>query len=132
MRLLLDTHAFIWALAEPSKLSLLARQALLNPANECFVSAVSLWEISMKHSSGKLDLEGESPEALMGIAQMKMGFTFLSLDPEVAATLGHVPRLHGDPFDRMLIHQAISGGFYLVSADRKFKEYKSYGLKLVW
>ncbi len=132
MRLLLDTHAFIWAMAEPAKLSLAARQAMLNPANECFVSAVSLWEISMKHSSGKLDLEGEDPEALMGIAQMKMGFTVVPLDPEVAATLGLVPRLHGDPFDRMLIHQSIVGGFSLVSADRQFKEYKPYGLKLLW
>ncbi|MCK4565200.1 MAG: type II toxin-antitoxin system VapC family toxin [Verrucomicrobia bacterium] len=95
-------------------------------------SAVSLWEIAIKHALGKLDLKGVAPADLVTYATDEVGFNLLDLNSRLAAEYGHVPALHPDPFDRMLIHQAVSGGFSLVSADRKFKEYKSYGLKLVW
>lgn len=119
-------------MASSARLSPVARQALLNPENECFVSAVSLWEISMKHAAGKLDLVGETPEGLMNIAMHEMGFSFISLSPEVACTVGQIPKLHGDPFDRMLIHQAICEDYHLVSADKAFNQYKGIGLRLVW
>lgn len=132
MRLLLDTHALIWSMASSARLSPVARQAMLNPSNECFVSAVSLWEIAMKHAAGKLDLVGETPEGLMDIAMQEMGFGFVSLKPEVACTGGQIPKLHGDPFDRLLIHQAICEDYHLVSADKAFTRYEDFGLRLIW
>ncbi|MDF7800443.1 type II toxin-antitoxin system VapC family toxin [Pontiellaceae bacterium B1224] len=131
MKLLLDTHVLLWALMEPSKLSTKAKVALLDPENECFISAISLWEISMKHALGKLELSGVKPEEL--IAKIKqMGMDLMALSPITAVGFHNIPRKHGDPFDRMLIHQAISDDFYLVSADRVFPEYEELGLKLIW
>jgi PIN domain nuclease of toxin-antitoxin system len=131
MKLLLDTHVLLWALMEPSKLSAKARVAILDPENDCFVSAISLWEISMKHALGKLELSGIKPEELIGKVK-RMGVDLLALSPETAAGFHTIPRKHGDPFDRMLIHQAISDDYYLVSADRAFSEYEEVGLRLVW
>ena len=69
---------------------------------------------------------------LFEVARREMGFSFVPLLPEVAVRLGDIPRLHGDPFDRMLIHQAIAGDYVLVSCDRLFCQYEEYGLKLLW
>lgn len=132
MKLLLDTHAFLWAMMEPGKLSDLVRQELLDPENVVFVSAVTFWEIGMKHTLGKLDLDGVTPPELPDIAVHRMGFQLAGLDAETAARFGEIPKLHGDPFDRMLIHQAVSTGYHLVSADRQFTQYLSCGLKLLW
>ncbi len=132
MNLLLDTHVLIWAIMDTSKLSPTARFHLVESENKVYVSAVSLWEIAIKHALGKLDLKGVAPADLVTYATDEVGFNLLDLNSRLVAEYGHVPALHPDPFDRMLIHQAVSGGFSLVSADRKFKEYKSYGLKLVW
>ncbi len=132
MNLLLDTHAFIWAMLDENKLSSLAKYELLNPENTVWVSAISFWEIGMKHSLGKLELFGLLPADLPDIASRKMGMKLIGLDAEVAARFGDIPRLHGDPFDRMLIHQAIRIEAHLVSADRQFSQYGAHGLKLLW
>lgn len=131
MKLLLDTHVLIWSLMESSKLSAKAKYEMLNSENECFVSAISFWEISMKYGKGKLDLGGIKPEQLLGRVA-KMGMTTLALTPETVAGFCAVPRLHGDPFDRMLIHAAVDGGYQLVSADKAFSNYVGYGLSLIW
>ena len=132
MNLLLDTHVFLWAMMDTGKLSVLAKYELLNSENTIWVSAISFWEIGMKHSLGKLELSGFSPSELPEIAAKKMGFKLVGLDVGTAARFGEIPRLHGDPFDRMLIHQAVEMGSYLVSADRQFAQYKPHGLKLIW
>ena len=132
MNLLLDTHVFLWAMMDTGKLSALAKYELLNPENTIWVSAISFWEIGMKYSLGKLELVGFLPAELPVIATQKMGFKLVGLAADIAARFGEVPKLHGDPFDRMLIHQSIEMGSYLISADRQFAQYKPYGLKLIW
>ncbi len=132
MNLLLDTYAFLWSMMAQDKLSIAARQELLNPENTVFVSAVTFWEIGMKHALGKLDLNGVTPSVLPDIAASRMGFQLVDLDAGTASRFGAISRLHGDPFDRMLIHQATKGDFCLVSADRQFVPYSSCGLKLLW
>lgn len=131
MKLLLDTHVLIWSLMDPGRLSAKAKYEILNSENECFVSAISFWEISMKHGMGKLDLGGIKPKGLLERVE-HMGVTTLPLTPKTAPGFCSVPRLHGDPFDRMLIHTAVEGGYRLVSADQTFSGYVDYGLSLVW
>jgi PIN domain nuclease of toxin-antitoxin system len=131
MNLLLDTHALIWALMDTAKLSAKAKVSILDSENECYVSAISFWEILLKHSLGKLDLNGIDPESLIEKVDL-MGMQLLDLSPSVAAGSHQVPRLHGDPFDRMLVHQAISGSYHLISADKALKAYEENGLQLIW
>lgn len=132
MNLLFDTHAFLWAMMEHGKLSAMVRKELLDPENVVFVSAVTFWEIGMKHALGKLELDGVAPSELPDIAVRRMGCRLAGLDAETAARFGEIPKLHGDPFDRMLILQAVSMGYHLVSADRQFVKYLPHGLKLLW
>jgi PIN domain nuclease of toxin-antitoxin system len=132
MKLLVDTHVFLWSVISPEKLSAKARSALENPANEVFLSAVTLWEISLKSALGKLDLEGATP-AEMPDAAIATGYRLLPLHPEVAAGFFQLPRReHKDPFDRMLIWQAMSEGFLLVSKDPHVRLYAELGLKALW
>ena len=112
VRLLLDTHAVLWALAEPRKLSGPARMAVEDAQNEVFVSVVSGWEIAIKRALGKL----QAPDDLeAGIR--KQGFTPLLMTFHHAELAGALPPHHGDPFDRMLIAQAQAEGLILVTRD---------------
>jgi PIN domain nuclease of toxin-antitoxin system len=132
MKLLLDSHAFLWAVMAPEKLGKKAHAVLTTPGNEVFVSAVTFWELSLKHSLGKLILEGISPEELPEVAE-EAGFTLLTLDPKHAAEYHRLPKLgHKDPFDRMLVWQAIQFGATLLSRDPEIKAYTKHGLKLIW
>ena len=132
MKLLLDTHVFIWALMDTSRLSAVVKYQMQEPENKVFVSAVSFWEIAIKHSLGKLELNGLLPEEMAEIAEREMGFNLLDLDASSAANSGTIPMLHKDPFDRMLIYQAIHSGCCMVSGDKKFTGYQPHGLKLLW
>lgn len=130
MRLLLDTHTFLWAISEPAKLPALARSAIEDQSNEVFLSAISLWEIAIKVRTKKLKL-GSNDDLIE--AALKGGFMPISLTPEDASTYGELTEAtHGDPFDRMLIWQAISRKMILVSGDAEFKRFKRDGLKLLW
>ena len=132
MKLLLDSHAFLWAVMAPEKLGKKARAALNDPGNEAHVSAVTFWELSLKHSLGKLILEGISPENLPDVAE-EAGFTLLPLEPSHAAEYHRLPKLgHKDPFDRMLVWQAIRSGSTLLSKDPDIKACAEHGLKLMW
>lgn len=132
MRLLLDSHAFLWVVMAPEKLGKRARNALSSPGNEAFVSAVTFWELSLKYSLGKLSLEGITPKDLPQIA-ISAGFSLLPMESENAASFHLLPRIaHKDPFDRMLVWQAIHGEMHLLSKDQAFKEYEEYGLNLIW
>ena len=128
MRLLLDTHAFFWWLSGSSRLSLPARQAIGDEDNEVMVSAASAWEIATKHRIGKLpDAEAlalDIPGAIAG-----QNFEELPITVEHAVRAGALPGPHRDPFDRMLIAQALSGNLVLVSIESLFD---SYGVRRLW
>ena len=133
MKLLLDTHALLWSIIEPDRLSPEARSAITDPASQVVVSAVSFWEISIKTALGKLRLEEVTPEQLVDFAQQQ-GFELLPLDPRLAASFSRLPvaAQHRDPFDRMLVWQAISLGYTLVSRDRKITASPHAGLRVLW
>ncbi len=132
MKLLLDTHVLLWSVLDSSKLSPSATVHLTDPGNEVFISAVSSWEIAIKHSLGKLDLNNITPADFLTYATDRVGFSLLEMDNRLAITYGSVPALHPDPFDRMLIHQAMSLDMFMVSADKRFSAYEKHGLKLIW
>jgi PIN domain nuclease of toxin-antitoxin system len=132
MRCLLDTHSFLWAAFSPEKLSKSARETIRDQENEIAVSVVTFWEISLKYALGKLELINVRPEALPEAAE-KMGIDILQVAPHEAASFHNLPRLaHKDPFDRLIIWQAIQRKMRLISRDRSFKDYKQYGLKIHW
>lgn len=133
MKLLLDTHALLWSIISPEQLSAAARQAIADPDAQVAVSAVSFWEISIKTALGKLQLSGATPETLLEASQQQ-GFDLLPLDPRLAAGFSRLPvdPLHRDPFDRMLVWQAISLGYTLVSRDRKISASPLEGLRTLW
>lgn len=122
MRLLLDTHIFLWFVTNNRKLSKSAAAAIKNDSNEVFVSVVTLWEMIVKHRLGKFPLE-HSPEVLFTRQRKLHRIDILSLDEAGVAELAHLPGLHWDPFDRLLISQAISGGLMIVTVDRQILQY---------
>lgn len=133
MKLLLDTHALLWSIIAPEKLSTEARTAIADPGSQVVVSAVSFWEISIKTALGKLRLDGVMPEQLVDVA-LQQGFELLPLDPRLAAGFSRLPLdpQHRDPFDRMLVWQAISLGYTLISRDRKISANTLAGLRTLW
>ncbi|MDD2662529.1 MAG: type II toxin-antitoxin system VapC family toxin [Dechloromonas sp.] len=133
MKLLLDTHALLWSIIEPERLSPTACAAITDPAAQVAVSAVSFWEIAIKTALGKLSLSGTTPEALVDAAQQQ-GFDLLPLDPRLAASFTRLPvdPQHRDPFDRMLVWQALSLGYKLVSRDRKISTTSHSQLQTLW
>jgi PIN domain nuclease of toxin-antitoxin system len=132
MKYLLDTHTFLWTTGRSERLSQKARQEIEDARNEIFVSAVSFWEIAMKARRGNLDLSGLRSVDLIDKATI-MGIQLISLDPTEAATISDLTENnHFDPFDRMLIWQAISRKLTLISSDSKFRHFVPDGLKLLW
>ena len=132
MRFLLDTHSFLWTLFSPDKLSKRARTSILDPENEVFVTVVSFWEISLKYALGKIEMKGLNPEDLPAAAK-EANFETIQLEPGEAASFHRLPRIGPkDPFDRLIIWQAIQRDFFLISADREFSAYQEYGLELFW
>lgn len=131
MSYLLDTHCFLWALFAPGKLSGRVRAAVADGSNAVAVSSVTFWEIALKHAMGKLELEPVGPEELPAAAKA-MNLDLLPLDAETAAGFARLPReRHKDPFDRMLVWQAICKELVLISHDGRLDEYKRWGLKLL-
>ena len=130
MRLLLDTHTFLWAVSEPSRLPTKARNAIEDKTNQVFVSAIGLWEITIKVRVGKLELGWDDD---LITAALNAGIEPLPLTPGEAATYGDLTESsHNDPFDRMLIWQAIGRNLVLVSGDSEFQRFTGDGLKLLW
>ncbi|MSQ70714.1 MAG: type II toxin-antitoxin system VapC family toxin [Betaproteobacteria bacterium] len=132
MSYLLDTHAFLWALFSPEKLSRRARNIITDTSSTVCLSSVTLWEISLKFALGKLVLNNASPEDLVAAAQ-RMGLDLISPSAEEAASFHKLPRVaHRDPFDRMLAWQAIHRQMVLVSKDGALPAYHDAGLKTLW
>ena len=119
MNLLLDTHTLIWALEDNPSLSELARVAIVDGENMVFVSAVSVWEISIKKALGKL----EAPDTLLDEIE-RIRFTPLDITLEHADRAGKLPAIHMDPFDRMLIAQAQSEQLTLITRDAEIQKYQ--------
>lgn len=122
MRLLLDTCTFLWAIAEPERLSAKARTALLDPDNEVMLSAASVWECAIKHRLGMLSLPGD-PARYLASQRIAHGFDALPIDEEAIAQIGKLPDHHRDPFDRVLVCQAIVGGMQIVTPDEAIARY---------
>lgn len=128
MRLLLDTHAILWFLANAPKLSSRARAAILDPANTRWASPISLLEIALKNRIGKLPLP--DPFGLMFPASLTASdIHLLPVEPEHIEPLTRLPMHHRDPFDRLLAATAMVEGLTLVSADSAFD---AYGLPRHW
>lgn len=111
MNLLLDTHALLWWLAG-TELDEVATDAIADPANLVYVSAASIWEISIKRALGKLTVDGS-----ISAAATENGFTPLPVDAAHAEAVAQLPDLHRDPFDRMLVAQALHERLTIVSRD---------------
>lgn len=122
MNYLLDTHVLLWALAEPGKLGAYARTLLTDPRHEVWVSSASLWEIAIKYQAGKLPLPG-APVSLFPPYLEAAGFRTLAVQPVHALAVGALPAIHRDPFDRMLVVQAIHEGLTFMTVDPVFERY---------
>lgn len=132
MKYLLDTHAFLWMVFDDDRLSKTARRVVSNIENTIYISTITYWEISLKYGLGKLELEGVTPEELPHIAQ-EMSLETLPLSVGEVSTFHRLPRMeHKDPFDRLIIWQAIQRELLLISKDEHFKDYQEWGLKLLW
>ena len=128
MRLLLDTHAFIWWLAGSERLPQSARHAISDEANEKLISAAAAWEIATKYRLGKLP-SAEAVAIDVAGAIASQGFDELPITVADAARAGALPGPHRDPFDRMLIAQALLGNLILVSNESLFDR---YGVRRLW
>ena len=130
---LLDTHAFIWTVLETSKLGKKAKEIISCMDNEICVSTVSFWEISLKTNNKKFILENINIKDFPGYAK-DLNFQIIDMLESESITFHELPpkQNHKDPFDRMLIWQAINYGMTMISRDSMFEQYKEDGLKLVW
>ncbi len=122
MTVLLDTCEFLWLVSGDARLPKAVADVVQNPANEVFLSVVSYWEICVKHSIGKLPLP-DSPERYVPLQRKKHRIASLSLDEAAVARLVGLPALHRDPFDRMLICQALARDWHIASSDPLFQQY---------
>jgi PIN domain nuclease of toxin-antitoxin system len=127
VKLLLDTCTFLW-LAGGGSLSPAAAASIRDPSNEVFLSAVSTWEIASKYRTGKLTLP-EPPDRLIPTERGLRGVLALSFDEESALQVLRLPPLHRDPFDRMLISQAIAGSLAIVTPDPLITQYP---VRVIW
>ena len=124
MRLLIDSHVLLWWRAGSLQLSAVARAAVADPANEVLISIAGLWELTLKQASGKLSFAPDLETMLADEGFLVLSITFAHL-----RELGSLPRLHRDPFDRMMIAQALSEEITIVTADRAFAP---YGVRIIW
>ena len=121
MRLLLDTHLLLWALGDPAQLPATARQGILDPANEVLFSAASIWEIAIKTELGRADF-AVKPEDIARAA-VESGFDELPVSAQHAALTARLPRHHRDPFDRLLVAQAMTEPARLLTVDAALRRY---------
>jgi Uncharacterized protein conserved in bacteria len=122
MNLLLDTHVLLWWMADDPALGDRARDAIADPANGVWVSAASAWEIAIKAGLGRLTLPGPVAEVLPAVL-VENDFSPLPITVEHGLRVSEMPPVHADPFDRILIAQAITQSWTIVSADAVFARY---------
>ena len=124
---MLDTHIALWAVVGSRRLVPKAREVIL-AADEVLVSVASLWEIAIKHGLGKGDLPISSAQALLAFSDA--GYTLLDIRPEHALAVERLPPIHADPFDRMLVGQALAEPLTLVTRDAIVASYSAAILKV--
>ena len=122
MKLLLDTHTLLWWAQDTDRLSATARRALINPRNQVAVSVVSVWELVIKESLGRIAIEGGAQALAASIIASQFA-EILDVTLSDVMEWGTLPPVHRDPFDRLLIAQAVGRRLTLVSCDRAFTEY---------
>ena len=115
MRLLLDTHVLLWALAEPARLGADVQTMIEDPENEVLFSAASIWEVAIKAGLGRADFAIRPEDVARGA--LEAGFTELPVCAKVAAQVMDLPPHHRDPFDRLLVAEAMAGPMRLLTAD---------------
>ena len=131
MNYLLDTNVLYWTFFETHKVRPAIREICLAQKGNVFYSPINLWEISIKYRKNKLKLGGGiSPEAFLAELEISP-FPCKPLDNYILASSHRLPLLHSDPFDRILIWDAISSGFTLISDDSRFTQYRRCGLLLL-
>ena len=128
MRLLLDTCTFLWLVDDHQSLSARARDAIVDPANEVYLSAASAWEIVIKHALGRLELTLPVDDYLPRQRELH-GIEPLPINEDATLTLVKLPAHHRDPFDRILVAQAIMDGCSLVTPDPLIK---GYPVSILW
>lgn len=128
MRLLLDTCTFLWIAAGSTQLSRRAAQLLTDPANEVFLNAVSALEIEVKNSLGRLPLPGPPAEYIVNLRE-RLGIAALPIKEEEVLYPPRIPRLHHDPFDSMLVCQAVINGLALLTPDPLISQYP---VRIIW
>lgn len=132
MNYIIDTHVFLWSLFESNKLSKKTREIILDLDNSIHLSIISFWEISIKYNLGKIKLKNVLPDDLPKYAEQS-GFETLNIKPDEVSSFYKLPRtLHKDPFDRLIIWQAIQNKMTLISKDTNFDDYIQLGLKFIW
>jgi PIN domain nuclease of toxin-antitoxin system len=122
MRLLLDTHVFLWYISADSRLPVLFRNAIADPANEIYLSAASVWEAVIKHALGNLPLP-EPPATFLPRQPEAHQIASLPIDEAAFEHLANLPLLHRDPFDRILIAQSLQHALTVVTLDDSFRLY---------
>ena len=128
MRLLLDTVTFLWLAEGDPKLSDRARRLIVDPANEAFLSAASAWEIAIKHGLGRLHLRVAPPEYVPEQRRLHR-IESLPISEEELLQVGKLPNLHRDPFDRVIVAQAIVHGMSVATPDDMIRKYP---VRAVW
>ncbi|WP_456476820.1 type II toxin-antitoxin system VapC family toxin [Oceanithermus sp.] len=127
-RLLLDTHAFLWWISDDPRLSPAAHEAIADGASEVFLSAVSVWEMVIKMGLGRLELP-EDLESFLARQLQVNGFRPLAMTLPHALAVRHLPDVHKDPFDRLLVAQAQHEELVLVSGDAAVRRYP---VSVIW
>lgn len=127
MNFLVDTHAVIWFITDNLKLPVKAKKIIEDKKNTCYVSIASYWEIGIKHSLGRLDLSADLGEIFQIVEDT--GFEILPITPKHILTNSGLEYHHQDPFDRIIISQAITEKLSIISKDGHFEKYK---VTVVW
>jgi PIN domain nuclease of toxin-antitoxin system len=122
MRLLLDTHTFLWAITDDPALSGLVRNEILNDSNEVYVSSASLWEIAIKFGLGRISLP-DDPDRYLPPKRVASGFELLTIGEAESCQIHRLPPIHRDPFDRMLVSQASCQGMVIATDDPMIRRY---------
>jgi PIN domain nuclease of toxin-antitoxin system len=128
LRALLDTHTLLWAVLEPRSLSPRVRALVEDRANEFVLSAVTVWEVAVKASMGKLAVPGPVPE-FFAEARRELGLLPLTVTDVHCLRVGELPWHHRDPFDRLLIAQSLVEGVPILTHDRRIR---TYDLEVIW
>jgi PIN domain nuclease of toxin-antitoxin system len=121
VRLLLDTHIALWALLDDKRLPERGRELIADESNSISVSAASVWEIAIKHALKRADMPVSGAQALSWFR--RAGYSLLDVKPEHAAAVENLPSLHADPFDRLLVAQALTEPLHLITHDAAVASY---------